>query len=537
MNKSRIFRALLSAAVVSAVPFIANAQKANWQNLDLKTDSTFGISTEKAYKELLKGKKSTKVIVAVNDGGVENTHEDLKRIMWVNAKEISGNGKDDDKNGYADDIHGWNFIGGPKESVNFETLELTRLVRRDLKRFENTTDATVSAKDKADFEAFKARRADLEKQLGEAKAGLANISGFKNALDAFIKKLGKENPTLAEIKAYKPTAEMDGRIQSILVEQLANVSFKDFYEDQIKEGFDYYTRQAEYNLNVDYDPRSIVGDHPNDPKEKFYGNNDVAGPDAMHGSHVAGIIAADRTNNLGIKGVADNVVIMGVRVTPNGDERDKDVANGIRYAVDNGAKVINMSFGKAYSWDKAVVNEAMKYAASKDVLIVQAAGNENKDIDTENNFPNHKDLDEKTIASWITVGASGPKDDETLKASFSNFGKTQVDVFAPGVQIYSTVPGSKYKNLNGTSMASPVVAGLAGLIRSYYPKLTAAQVKEIIVKSVSKVNHNVSYKKGEEENAESVSVPFSDLCISGGIVNAYEALKLAATYNGKATAK
>lgn len=530
MNKNKLFKALFSAVVVSAVPFMANAQKANWQNLDLKTDSTFGISTEKAYKELLKGKKSTKVIVAVNDGGVEATHEDLKRIMWVNTKEVAGNGKDDDKNGYIDDVHGWNFIGGPKESINFETLELTRLVRRDEARFANTTDANVAEKDKKDWEAFKLMRSDLETQLGEAKANLAGYSGLKNAIDQFVKKLGKPEPTLEDVKNFKPTSENEGRIQQILSKELEKGSFKDFYNDQITEGVDYFTRQAMYNLNAEYDPRSIVGDNPNDPKEKFYGNNDVAGPDAMHGSHVAGIIAADRTNKLGIMGVADNVAIMGVRVTPNGDERDKDVANGIYYAVDNGAKVINMSFGKAYSWDKAIVNEAMKYAASKDVLIVQAAGNENKDIDTENNFPNHKDLDEKTIASWITVGASGPKDDETLKASFSNFGKTQVDVFAPGVKIHSTVPGSKYKDLDGTSMASPVVAGLAGLIRSYYPKLSAAQVKEIIVKSVTKVDHNVSYKKGEGENAQSVSVPFSDLSISGGIVNAYEALKLAANY-------
>ncbi|KLT66908.1 S8 family peptidase [Pedobacter sp. BMA] len=530
MNKSKLFNVLLTGTFVIALPLFASAQKANWQNLDLKSDTTFGISTEKAYKELLKGKKSTKVIVAVNDGGVESTHEDLKRIMWVNAKEIAGNGKDDDKNGYTDDINGWNFIGGAKGSINFETLELTRLVRRGQTRFANTTDATVAEKDKKDWETFKVERADLEKQLAESREGLAGITGFKNALDAVVKKIGKENPTADDFKNFKPASDVEGRIQGVMAQQLQKGSFKDFYEDQIKEGLDYYTRQAEYNLNLDYDPRAIVGDNPNDATEKFYGNNDVAGPDAMHGTHVAGIIAADRTNKIGISGVADNVVIMGVRCTPNGDERDKDVANGIRYAVDNGAKVINMSFGKAYSWDKAVVNEAMKYAALKDVLIVQAAGNENKDIDLENNFPNHKDLDEKTIASWITVGASGPKDDETLKASFSNFGKTQVDVFAPGVQIYSTVPGSKYKNLDGTSMASPVVAGLAGLIRSYYPKLSAAQVKEIIVKSVTKVNHNVSYKKGEEGAEQDVSVPFSDLCISGGVVNAYNALKLAATY-------
>ncbi|WP_316829554.1 S8 family peptidase [Pedobacter aquatilis] len=537
MNKNRIFKALLSFIVAISAPFIADAQKPNWQNLDLKTDSVFGIGTEKAYKELLKGKKSTRVIVAVNDGGVDDQHEDLKRIMWVNTKEIAGNGKDDDNNGYIDDIHGWNFIGGAKGSVDHETLELTRLVRRDMVRFANTTDANVTEKDKKDYEAFKVMRSDLEKQLGEANSNLAGLTGFKSALDAVVKKIGKTNPTAEDFAKFKPESNADARIQEVLADELKKGSFADFYEDQIVEGVKYYTEQANYNLNLDYNPRDIVGDDPNNDKEKFYGNNDVKGPDAMHGSHVAGIIAADRTNKIGVNGVADNVVIMGVRCTPNGDERDKDVANGIRYAVDNGAKVINMSFGKAYSWDKAIVNEAMKYAASKDVLIVQAAGNENKDIDTENNFPNHKDLDEKTIASWITVGASGPKDDETLKASFSNFGKTQVDVFAPGVQIYSTVPGSKYKNLDGTSMASPVVAGLAGLIRSYYPKLSAAQVKEIIVKSVTKVNHNVSYKKGEGEDAPKVSVPFADLSISGGIVNAYNALKLAATYDGKSAAK
>ncbi|MBC6110460.1 S8 family peptidase [Pedobacter fastidiosus] len=530
MNKSRIFKTLLNITVVSALPFMASAQKVNWQNLDLKTDTTFGISTEKAYKELLKGKKSTKVIVAVNDGGVDAQHEDLKRVMWVNAKEVAGNGKDDDKNGYIDDIHGWNFLGGAKESINYETLELTRLVRRDQVRFASTTDANVAEKDKKDFEAFKKERADLEQQLGEAKANLSGITGFKNALDAVVKKIGKEVPTADDFAKFKPETPVEGRIQNAVAGALKDMTFTEFYNDQILEGLKYYTQQANYNLNVDYDPRGIVGDDPNNSKEKFYGNNDVAGPDALHGSHVSGIIGADRTNKLGIMGVADNVAIMGVRCTPNGDERDKDVANAIRYAVDNGAKVINMSFGKSYSWDKATVDEAVKYAVSKDVLLVHAAGNDNKDLEVENNFPNSKYLDGTVASSWITVGASGWKDDETLKASFSNFGKTQVDVFAPGVNINSTVPGSKYKEENGTSMASPVVAGLAALIRSYYPKLTAVEVKDIIMKSVVKINHNVSYKKGEGPDAQSVSVPFSDLCVSGGIVNAYNALKLAATY-------
>ena len=346
------------------------------------------------------------------------------------------------------------------------------------------------------------------------------------ALDPFIKKIGKENPTLKDIEAYKPQGEREGAVKEALLDILKEMDYKSFYEDQILEAIKYYGNQINYNYNVDYDPRSIVGDDPNNSNERFYGNNDVKGPDALHGSHVAGIIGADRTNTLGIKGVADNVLIMGVRNTPNGDERDKDVANAIRYAADNGAKVINMSFGKSYSWDKAVVDEAVKYAVSKDVLLVQGVGNDNKDIDVENNFPNRKYLNGEIASSYITVGASGFVDDETLKADFSNFGKTTVDVFAPGVKINSTITDSKYKEEDGTSMAAPVVAGLAALIRSYYPQLKAVQVKDIILKSVVKVNHNVTYLKG----TESVSVPFSEICITGGIVNAYNALKLAATY-------
>ncbi|MET4082596.1 subtilisin family serine protease [Pedobacter sp. UYP30] len=516
----------LGLALMVSLPFLASAQKENWQNLDLKTDSVFGISTEKAYNELLKNKRPTKVIVAVNDGGVDVNHEDLKSVIWTNPKEKAGNGKDDDKNGYIDDIHGWDFLGGKDTAINYETLELTRLVRRDMKRFGSTTDENVAPKDTAAYTKFKKARTEYESKLADAKQNLAGITGFKNALDELVKHIGKADPTAEDIANYKPQNDMETRIQSVLGKTLQKMTLKEFYDSQIMEGLKYYGQQADYNLNIDYNPRNIVGDDPDNSKEKFYGNNDVKGPDALHGSHVAGIIGADRTNNLGIKGVANDVAIMGVRVVPNGDERDKDVANGIYYAVNNGAKVINMSYGKGYSYDKEAVDAAMNYAAKKDVLIVQAAGNDNEDIDIENNFPNHKGLDQKTIDSWITVGASGPTNDSTLKASFSNFGKTQVDVFAPGVDILSTVAGNDYKKESGTSMASPVVAGLAALIREYYPKLSAKQVKEIIVKSVVKVDHNVSYMKG----TESVSVPFSDLCISGGVVNAYNALKLAATY-------
>lgn len=528
MNK-KIFKNLFVVALVALLPFLSFAQrKANWQNLDLKLDSTFGISTEKAYKELLKGKKSTPVIVAVLDGGVDLNHEDLKRVIWTNKKEIAGNGIDDDKNGYIDDVNGWNFLGGKDgKSIEYETLELTRLVRRDNARFAGLTSETVAAKDKADYDVFIANRSELEKRLITAKSNVQGIAGFKYLLEQLVKKMGVTNPTVADFEKFKPEGQQEERMKATLLDILKEMDYKTFYEGQIVAGYKQYTEQVKYNLNLDYNPRDIVGDDPNNSTERFYGNNDIKGPDASHGSHVSGIIGAVRTNDLGIKGVADNVMIMGVRNTPNGDERDKDVANAIRYAADNGAKVLNMSFGKAYSWDKGVVDEAVKYAISKDVLLIQAAGNDNANIDVEPNFPSRKYLDGKIATSYIVVGASNYKDDESLKAEFSNYGKTAVDVFAPGVRINSTVPDNdKYAEQDGTSMAAPVVSGLAALIRSYYPKLTAIQVKEIILKSVVKVNHNVNMMKG----AETVSVPFSDLSVTGGVVNAYNALKLAATY-------
>jgi len=528
MNKMKfdfLSKKTWTVALLAALPFFAVAQKENWQNLDLQTDSTFGISTEKAHRELLKGKKAKPVIVGVLDGGVDFNHEDLKTVLWSNTKEKPDNGKDDDKNGYIDDIRGWNYLGSAKGSIEHESLELTRLLKRDEAKFGNVDETAVAAADLPAFQAYKAMREEYEKELAEAKDGLINIQGFKGVIDSVVKKIGKEEPTLADFESYKPENEMESRIKSIMASQLQTQTFKEFYDGQIVKGLEYYGGKVNYNLNMDYDPRpELVGDNYADSRERIYGNNDIAGPDASHGSHVAGIIAADRTNDLGVKGVSDHALIMGVRAVPDGDERDKDVANAIRYAVDNGAKVLNMSFGKAYSWDKKVVDEAVKYAMSKDVLIVQAAGNDNKNLEVEKSFPDRRYADGGAAGAYIVVGASGYTDDATLKASFSNYGKTTVDVFAPGVKINSTIPGSKYAKFDGTSMASPVVAGLAALIRSYYPKLSAQEVKTIILNSVVKVNHDVNVKVGEETK----SIPFADLCVTGGIVNAYNALKLAA---------
>ena len=295
--------------------------------------------------------------------------------------------------------------------------------------------------------------------------------------------------------------------------------------DQLQEAVDHFGSQVKYGFNLEYDTREIVGDNNANLAEIGYGNTDVSGQgtDNFHGTHVAGIIAAKRGNDLGIDGIADNVKIMAVRTVPDGDERDKDVANAIRYAVDNGAKIINMSFGKAYSPNKAYVDEAVQYAASKGVLLVHAAGNSGQNTDEENNFPTRKLENDVEAGNWIEVGASAWGNDDQLAASFSNYGKGSVDVFAPGVQIYSTAPNNEYKNAQGTSMASPVTTGVAALLMSYYPHLTIIDVKEIIMASSRKFDGLMVAKPGSKDE----QVDFSELSVSGGIVNAYEAVKLA----------
>lgn len=532
MQKSFTFKRLALVACL-LLPLFLRAQptqKPNWQNLDLQTDSVFGISTEKAYTELLNGKKHVPVLVAVIDGGVDINHEDLKSVIWTNPKEIPGNGVDDDKNGYVDDIHGWDFIGSASGDVHYDNLEVTRLVRIDKAKFDKLDTTNLTGADAKEFDNYRNMRADLNKQLQKAQHTVFIINRVNTLLDGILQKMNKTNPTAADFKNYNPDGQAEGFVVKIMVEHLGEYpSLAEFRKNELDEPLKHFQTEVDYHLNIDFNPRSIVGDNYDDSSEHFYGNNDVTGPDADHGTHVSGIIGAVRDNNIGVKGVANDVMIMSVRTVPDGDERDKDVANAIRYAANNGAKVINMSFGKPYPYDKKAVDEAVKYAMSKDVLIIHAAGNDNKDLDVETNFPNRVYADGSgTAGAWIEVGASGLKDDETLKASFSNYGQNSVDVFAPGVKIYSTTPGSTYAEHDGTSMAAPVVTGLAALIRSYYPNLTALQVKEIIIKSVVKVNHKVAIKKEDGDGEKKVD--FSKICVSGGVVNAYQALKLAATY-------
>lgn len=550
-------------------PFALEAQtndtpKENWQNLDLQRDGVLGISTEKAY-EFLKGKPSATVVVAVLDGGIDEEHEDLKQVIWRNTGEIAGNNEDDDKNGYADDIFGWNFLGSPGLTVRYDNLEVVRLVRKFQDKYASMINSTpLSDHDRKEFNQYKRMVTDYMTQLERARRGYQSYSTIKKTMDEILAKLGNENPTLSDLEDYKTKDDTELRTLKILKSELKkNSDFKKLKKD-VDGAYKYFSAQINYHLNIDFNSRDSVKDDYSNSLQRFYGNPDVTGPDANHGTHVAGIIGAVRNNGTGINGIADNVRIMAVRTVPDGDERDKDVANSIRYAVDNGAKVINMSFGKSYVWDKAIVDSAVKYAEAKDVLLVHAAGNDSKNTDIDFNYPNRiygdisasdtrieastglagsrpmgrsiaipkvvQDTSRFTLPraqNWIEVGASSWTNDSKLVADFSNYGKRSVDVFAPGVKLNSTIPDSKYEANSGTSMASPVVAGLAAMLRSYYPTLTAVQVKDIIMKSVTKIDHKVKVK----ENDSTKKVKLNEISVSGGVVNAYKAVQLAEEFS------
>ncbi|WP_343662804.1 S8 family serine peptidase [Chryseobacterium mucoviscidosis] len=505
-----------------------------WYHKDFATTKVYGVNTENAYKFLeSKGLKPKTVLVGVLDSGVQVDHPGLVKNIWTNPNEVPNNGKDDDGNGYIDDIHGWNFIGGKNGDIDIDNMEVTRVVAKYKPVFEgddSTKNKANQAKMPEEFAMYMKAKDLFTKKSVEAKQGFKTYSMINEAIPVMVKLLNGKPVTPENIAAIKPADQREAMAVQVLTQVAQSPEFKgksaaEFEKamsGQIKEALDYFGPQ-EKQYNLDYDPRKeIVGDNYDDYSEKNYGNNHYEGPDAEHGTHVAGIIAGLPNGKEIQYGVASRVAkIMSVRTVPNGDERDKDVANAIRYAVDNGAKVLNMSFGKPVSPGKNVVWDAFKYAQDKGVLLVKAAGNENEDVAEHLAYPtNFKNVtDEKPfVNNVLVVGASTNKND-ALRASFSNFNKKMVNVFAPGEEIYSTVPHNEYKYLQGTSMASPVVAGAAAVLLAYMPNLTPAQIIESLVKSSNPSTAN----------------QFGDFSEAGGVIDLKKAAEYAYTnfYNGK----
>ena len=488
-----------------------------WYHKDYATTKVYGVNTENAYKFLeSKGLKPKTVVVGVLDSGVEVDHPGLAKNMWKNPNEVPNNGKDDDGNGYVDDIFGWNFLGGKNADIDVDNMEVTRVVKKYQSVFEGPDSAKNKenqAKMPEEFAMYMKSKEVFTKKSQEAKQNVQLYTMIKNAIPDMVKLLGNKTLTKENLATIKPSTQQEAMAMQVLA-QVSNdpqvvgksaAEVKTYMYAQMKEALDYFTPQAEKGYNLDFDPRKeIVGDNYDDYSEKKYGNNHYEGPDAKHGTHVAGIIAGLPNGSEPQYGVASRVAkIMTVRAVPDGDERDKDVANAIRYAVDNGAKILNMSFGKPVSPGKNVVWDAFKYAESKGVLLVKAAGNENEDIAEHQYFPtNYKSTtDEKPFVNNMIVVGSNTNDANALKSSFSNYNKKMVDVFAPGSEIYSTVPDGKYEYLQGTSMASPVVAGASAVLLAYMPNLKPEQIIESLVNTT-----NASTNNGFENLSRSAGV-------------------------------
>jgi cell wall-associated protease len=512
-----------------------NKRPDNWFNLDPTNDKVNGVSTERTYNELLKNKKSTTVIVGVIDSGVDFNHEDLKAVMWTNRGEIPGNNIDDDKNGYVDDIHGWNFIGGKDgKNVDADNLEMTRLLRKLKPKYNGKSEADFKSKEeKKEFKLYLAVKEDYTKTKDDYEGSYNNLKFLRDGLTNLNTKVKTEQKvetvTPAELEKFNATEKADKQMKMIAgsIIKSGQASDLDGCIEAVNAGFEQVKSFVEAGLNLDFDPRNIVGDDYNNSNERYYGNADCNGPDSFHGTHVSGIIAASRGNGLGMDGITTDVKIMAIRCVPNGDERDKDVANGIRYAVDNGAKIINMSFGKKYSWDKKTVDEAVKYAESKGVLLIHAAGNDGEDVDKVTHYPCKKFEGKGEAGNFIEIGALSWQSNEKIVAGFSNYGKKTVDLFSPGVDIYSTTPKNGYKDASGTSMASPVAVGVAAVLKSYYPTLSPAQIKKILLKSSLK---NYKGEKVIMPGTKDKLVKFEKLSKTGGCINLYEAIKMAEKY-------
>ncbi len=519
--------------VLVLTSFITHAQDATisndlWHHQDLKEDSIPGVSLNKAYKELLKDKKGQEIIVAVIDTEVDINHEDLKDQIWSNPKEIPNNGIDDDNNGYIDDIHGWNFIGNNKgENVIYANVETTRILRTYKNKFEGKTIEQIDPKDTIayiDYSRAKERfKVQLKKATEDKEYGENMFKKIQEAKKELVNYFPNEAYTKENLSKID-TSNTDLKPHIAIMSQLIAQNTKD---EELREYLKLLDAPFKYYLNTEYNERSLIDDNPADISDTNYGNNNVTGnlKELYHGTLVSGVIAATRGNQIGIDGFSNQIQLMPLCISANGDEHDKDIALAIRYAVDNGAKVINMSSGKNFSLHESWVNDALTYAAKKDVLFISAAGNDYLNLDQRNSYPNDQLFDGlERVNNCMLIGGSSKKINKKLSVSFSNYGKSSVDLFAPGIHITTTARFNKYEKVRGTSYAAPIVSGIAALIRSHYPSISASQVKQILMDSG--ISYDIKVRLIQEDRTKKM-VPFSELSKSGKIVNAYNALLMA----------
>ncbi|MBC2838309.1 S8 family serine peptidase [Robiginitalea sp. SC105] len=503
-----------------------------WHHADWQRDSLPGISLDKAYTWLRENRgrqEGKEVVVAILDTKIDVNHEDIRDNLWTHPGEIPGNGLDDDGNGYTDDVHGWNFLGNSDgEDVHYQLRETARAARllaladtaalghSDPRRLATLRKYAAAYREDSSF--FRHNFRLLDSIYGSYRDA-------RRILEPLLGKRLRNRASLDSLAELQPGLE--GPIDH----------FRDFIlrynlsDSLIQTNRETDSIQNRYFYNPDYDERAIIGDRPDDFFDRRYGNPMVRGRVPFeHAIGVAGVLAARRDQGLGVQGIANPIRIMPVVMVAEGDEHDKDVALAIRYAVDNGARIINMSWGKRQSLYPEWVADAIRYASERDVLLVHSAGNLADDLDAVDYYPLDYTRDGEFTRSFITVGALAPRRGRSLVARFSSYGQRNVDLFAPGDLIYTAQTGNTRAFKQGTSFAAPLVARVAALVWSYYPDFSAAEIKDILLASATRIDAEV-YLPQKDEQAERELVPFSRLSRSGGILNAFAALQLAAVRN------
>ena len=390
-------------------------------------------------------KPSGPVVVGIIDSGVDTTVVSLKDALWTNPGETAANGRDDNGNGYADDVHGWNFLGTKDGTFNMISAgtEEYRQFKRLYPKYKNVL-SRDSAQDKKEYD--------------------------------FYMRMRKEAKIDQYLRYYEIASKSLDRLDSMSLVRLQQMA------------------KNIHSIEHDQDKRLLMGDNMDDADDRYYGNPTLTIEGCEHGTFVAGVIGGDAQDDHRFDGIAKDVArLMIVRASPDGDEYDKDIASSIYYAVDNGARVINISLGKYYSPQERMVNDAIRYAADRDVLIICAAGNNSLNLDTIPSYPSGVDRAGRFLPNFLRVGAN---DEQGRYAEMSNYGSKSVHLFAPGTLIASVFPGNKYDLSQGTSLAAPVVTAVAALLRSYFPYLKAAQITNLLMETVRPMTGQTSISGG-----------------------------------------
>jgi len=516
-----------------------NLQVTFWQHQFSGINTKTSTSLQKLYEEKAVERTSSSIIVAVLDTQIDINHEDLKSQIWVNEKEIPENNIDDDENGYVDDIFGWNFVGKPKGGYfrywNFECVRIIKKWDNYFKDKNYVHDDSVEY-----FNEYKRAKILYEAEnkfyKNWLKSLVYNVKNRPKVEDTLRYFFPKEDYSISQLdslynkykindKRYKQRRDDDDQDLGALIDYMrvsmetGDRKFEDLIEHKNQKD-----SILNRNFNIEINDRLLIGDNP-DVLDKGYGNNKLNNNifQLNHSTEVSSIIAGQR-NNIGVNGFHNNIKIMPLCISVSGDEYDKDIAMAIYYAVDNGAKVINMSFGKEFSLNQKWVTDAFKYAEENNVLLVHCSGNNNFNVDINRYYPNDYDYFSKKelVGNFINVGSISKRTDSSMVSPFSNFGKENVDIFAPGEEIYVAKPNNQYGYDSGTSLAGPMVSGTAALIWLYYPKLTVHQMKSIILDSGVAID-----KKVIKPGTKNEMVPFSELSKTGKILNTYNAFLLA----------